>query len=147
MSEIRRKASVEKPWLQYYPEALRNFVPSEDTLIDFILKHNGQPDKEIIEYYGRTFTLNEVLAQADKVAKGFKALGVKENDRIVVFLRAVPEFIFVLLAAEKIGAAILCHDGEPEEKAAAIADAKAKVAVCFDFISESEEKEPRVSLL
>lgn len=140
MSEIRRKASIEKPWLQYYPESLRNFVPSEDTLTDFILKHNGQPHKEIIEYYGRRFTLNEVFVQADKVAKGFVALGVKENDRIVVFLRAVPEFIFVLLAAEKIGAAILCHDGEPEEKAAAIADANAKVAVCFDFVSESEEK-------
>ena len=140
MNNIKKKPSVEKPWLQYYPEALRNFVPSEDTLTDFILKHNGQHDKEIIEYYGKTFTLNEILAQADKVAKGFVSLGVKKNDRIVVFLRAVPEFIFVLLAAEKIGAAILCHDGEPEEKAAAIADADAKVAVCFDFVSAEEEK-------
>ena len=90
MSKIRRKASIEKPWLQYYPESLRNFVPSEDTLTDLILKHNGQPHKEIIEYYGRRFTLNEVFVQADKVAKGFVALGVKENVRIVVFLRAVP---------------------------------------------------------
>lgn len=139
MNLSKKKASVEKPWLQYYPEAMRNFVPSDDTLTDFILKNNGQADKEIIEYYGKTFTLSEILAEVDRVAKGFVALGVKENDRIVVFLRAVPEFIFVLLAAEKIGAAILCHDGEPEEKAAAIADANAKIAVCFDFVSESEE--------
>lgn len=139
MNDIKRKASVEKPWLQYYPEPLRNFVPSEDTLTDFILKNNGQLDKAVIEYYGTTFTLNEILAERDRVAKSLVSLGVKENDRIVVFLRAVPEFIFILLAAEKIGAAILCHDGEPEEKAAAIADADAKVAVCFDFVSESEE--------
>lgn len=140
MADVKRKASVEKPWLQYYPEPLRNFVPSDDTLTDFILKNNATTDKEIIEFYGKTFTLDEIVAETDRVAKGFKALGVKENDRIVVFLRTVPEFIFTLLAAEKLGAAILCHDGEPEEKAAAIADADAKVAVCFDFVSESEEK-------
>lgn len=140
MNNVKKKASVEKPWLQYYPEALRNFVPSEDTLTDFILKHNGQPEREIIEYYGKTFTLKEILAETDCVARAFVSLGVKENDRIVVFLRTVPEFILVLLAAEKIGATILCHDGEPEEKAAAIADANAKVAVCFDFVSENEEK-------
>jgi acyl-coenzyme A synthetase/AMP-(fatty) acid ligase len=115
-------------------------VPSDDTLTDFILKNNATTDKEVIEFYGKTFTLDEIVAETDRVAKGFKALGVKENDRIVVFLRTVPEFIFTLLAAEKLGAAILCHDGEPEEKAAAIADADAKVAVCFDFVSESEEK-------
>lgn len=35
---VRGKASVEKPWLQYYPEALRYFIPSDDTLTDFIKK-------------------------------------------------------------------------------------------------------------
>ena len=140
MNNVKKKASVEKPWLKYYPEELRNFVPSEDTLTDFIVKHNGQPDKEIIEYYGRTFTLSEILTETDRVAKAMVALGVKENDRVLVFLRAVPEFIFILLAAEKIGAAIVCHDGEAQERAAAIADAKAKVAFSFDFLPSREER-------
>lgn len=135
-----KKASIEKPWLQYYPEPLRNFIPSDDTLTDFIIKNNAQTDKPVLEYYGTTFTLDEIIAETDKVAKGLTALGVKENDRIVVILRTVPEFIFTLLAAEKIGAAIVCHDGEPEEKAAAIRDADAKVAVCFDFVSAEEEQ-------
>ena len=39
MADVKRKASVEKPWLQYYPEPLRSFVPAEDTLTDFILKN------------------------------------------------------------------------------------------------------------
>lgn len=135
----KRKASEEKPWLQFYPEALRNFVPSEDTLTDFILKHNTDHDKTVIEFYGKTFTLNEVLAERDKVAKSLVALGVKENDKLVVILRAVPEFVFVLLAAEKVGAAIVCHDGEPEERAAAIKDAKAKVVFSNDFITKEDE--------
>ena len=65
----KRKASEEKPWLQFYPEALRNFVPSEDTLTDFILKHNPDHDRAVIEFYGKIFTFNEVLAERDKVAK------------------------------------------------------------------------------
>lgn len=140
MSNEIKKASVEKPWLQYYPEPLRTFIPSDDTLTDFILKNNTDKDKKLIEYYGKTFTLDEIITETDRVAKGLVSLGIKENDRVVVFLRTVPEFIFTLLAAEKIGASILCHDGEPEEKAAAIADADAKVAFCFDYICADEEK-------
>lgn len=140
MDKSIRKASVEKPWLQYYPESLRNFVPTDDTLTEFIVKNNAQTDKVLLEFYGKTFTLDEILAETDKVAKALTALGVKENDRIVLFLRTVPEFIFTLLGAEKIGAAIVCHDGEPLEKATAIKDADAKVTVCFDFVSAEEEK-------
>ncbi|MBR5498140.1 MAG: acyl--CoA ligase [Clostridia bacterium] len=140
MSNSIRKASIEKPWLQFYPEPMRNFIPSEDTLADFIIKNNESMDKNILEYYGKTFTLDNILTETNKVAKALKAIGVKENDKIVVILRAVPEFIFTLLAAEKIGAAIVCHDGEPMEKAFAINDADAKVAICFDYVSAEEEK-------
>lgn len=136
----REKASVEKPWLQHYPEELRNFSPFEGTLTDFILKNNPDHDRTIIEFYGKTFTLNEIFEERDKVAKSLLAAGVKENDRLVVILRAVPEFIFVLLAAEKIGVAIVCHDGLPEERAAAIRDAKAKVVFSNDFITKEDEE-------
>ena len=137
---INRKASVEKPWLQFYPEELRNFVPYEGTLTDFILKNNPDHDRTIIEFYGKTFTLNDIFAERDKIAKSLLASGVKENDKLVVILRAVPEFIFILLAAEKIGAAIVCHDGEPEERAAAIRDAKARVVFSNDFITKEDEE-------
>lgn len=140
MSNTRKKASVEKPWLKYYPEALRNFIPSEDTLTDFIIKNNQQVDTEVIEYYGKTFTLKEILTETERAARGLVALGVKENDKILVFLRAVPEFIFILLAAEKIGATVVCHDGELEERAAAIKEAGAGIAVAFDYLTEYDEK-------
>lgn len=140
MNNTTRKASVEKPWLKYYPEELRNFIPSEDTLTDFIIKNNRSEDEAIIEYYGKTFTLKEVLIETDRVAKALVACSVKENDKILVFLRAVPEFIFILLAAEKIGATLVCHDGEVEERAFAIKEAGAKLAVTFDFLSQHDEE-------
>lgn len=137
---VKGKASVEKPWLKHYPEALRKFVPSNDTLTDFILKNNPAHNGTCIEFYGKTFTLNEIIAERDKVAKSLVSLGVKEGEKLVVILRAVPEFVFVLLAAEKVGAAIVCHDGEPEERAAAIKDARAKVVFSNDFITKEEEE-------
>lgn len=136
---LQKKASVEKPWLQFYPEAMRTFVPSDDTLIEFILKNSSNHDAEIIEYYGRKFTLNQILEETERVAKALTALNVKENDNILVFLRAVPEFLFIMLAAEKIGAAVVCNDGEPEERVTAINDANVKVAFTYDFLTSQEE--------
>ena len=101
---VKQKASVAKPWLQFYPEPLRTFVQPEDSLTEFIAKNNTDHNKEVIEYYGKTFTLNQIFEERDKVAAALCSMGVESGDRIVVFLKAVPEFIFVLLAAEKIGA-------------------------------------------
>ena len=136
---VKQKASVAKPWLQFYPEPLRTFVQPEDSLTEFIAKNNTDHNKEVIEYYGKTFTLNQIFEERDKVAAALCSMGVEAGDRIVVFLKAVPEFIFVLLAAEKIGAAIVCRDGEPEDHVEAILNAKTKVVFAHDYISKTDE--------
>ena len=136
---VKQKASVAKPWLQFYPEPLRNFVQPEDSLTEFIAKNNTDHNKEVIEYYGKTFSLNQIFEERDKVAAALCSMGVEAGDRIVVFLKAVPEFIFVLLAAEKIGAAIVCRDGEPEDHVEAILNAKTKVVFAHDYITKTDE--------
>ena len=136
---VKQKASVAKPWLQFYPEPLRTFVQPEDSLTEFIAKNNTDHNKEVIEYYGKTFTFNQILEERDKVAAALCSMGVEAGDRIVVFLKAVPEFIFVLLAAEKIGAAIVCRDGEPEDHVEAIINAKTKVVFAHDYITKTDE--------
>lgn len=135
----KQKASVAKPWLQFYPEPLRTFVQPDDTLTEFIAKNNTDHNKEVIEYYGKTFTLNQIFEERDKIAAALCSMGVEAGDRIVVFLKAVPEFIFVLLAAEKIGAAIVCRDGEPEDHVEAILNAKTKVVFAHDYITKTDE--------
>ena len=137
--EMKQKASVAKPWMQFYPPEMHNYNPPEDSLLEFILKNNYDHDKNVIEYYGKTFTLNQILEETDKVAAALNAMGVEQGDRIVVFLRAVPEFIFVLFAAEKIGAAIVCRDGEPEDHVEAIRNARTKVVFAHDYIQKSDE--------
>ncbi len=134
-----KKASVAKPWMQFYPPEMQVYNAPEDTLTEFILKNNYDHDKNVVEYYGKTFTLNQILEETDKVAAALNSMGVEAGDRIVVFLRAVPEFIFVLLAAEKIGATIVCRDGEPEDHVEAIRNAKTKVVFAHDYITKKDE--------
>ena len=55
-----------------------------------------------------------------------------------VFLRSVPEFIYLLLAAERIGASLLCRDNTLEENIEAVQRANAKVIFVHDFFSKAE---------
>ena len=132
------KASVEKPWLNYYPEHMRRFAAPHMTLSAFLQEQNQDHDKPTIEYYGGRFSLNRLLAEADKAARALAALGVKEGDEIPVFLSMVPEFFVLLLAAEKIGAALICRDGTVEENQEAVRRSGAKVLFAHDFLSMEE---------
>ncbi len=55
-----------------------------------------------------------------------------------MFLRSVPEFIYLLLAAERIGASLLCRDNTLEENIEAVQKANAKVIFVHDFFSKAE---------
>ena len=66
-------------------------------------------------------------------------MGIKEGDRIPVFVEFQAEFVFLLLGAEKIGAALVCRNGTMEEYFQALKNANGSVAFVQDFLSEEEE--------
>ena len=134
------KASIDRPWLNFYPEAMRNFTAPHTTLSKFLKENNRRHDDVVVDYYGCTLSLNDIIDKSDATAKALKAIGVKEGDRIPVFLQAVPEFLFVLLAAEKVGAVLLCRDGTPLDCDEAIKSAKGMVVFAMDYLSEEEEE-------
>lgn len=138
-SPAKAMASISKPWMKYYPEPMRHFEAPDKTLRNFMLQTIVNHDNEIIEYYGHKFTLNHLLAESDRTAQAMASLGIHEGDKIVVFLRAVPEFLFILFAAEKIGAAVVCRDGTPEDNIEALQNSEAKIAFAHDYISSEEE--------
>lgn len=81
----------------------------------------------------------EVFEEAEQVARSLKVMGFREGDQIPVFLRLVPEFISLLLAAEKIGASVLCRDNTLEENVEAAVKAGAKIIFVHDFLSQEEK--------
>lgn len=133
------KASVDKPWLQFYPEALRNVEVPTITVETFLRAKNPDENKIAFEYYGNKITWKEFYGEVDKAAKSLKILGFGEGNRIPVFLQSVPAHFILLIAAERIGAAIICRDDIPEELCFAIRKSKSETAFVMDYTSKSDE--------
>ena len=130
------KPSVDKPWLKYYPkELLDNLKVPQCTLTQYLQANMPGLDVPAIHYYGTEITWAEILSTSERIAKSLKALGFGEGDQIPVFLRSVPEFFSMLLAAEKIGASVLIRDNTIEENVDAVAKANASAIFAHDFLT------------
>ncbi len=60
-----------------------------------------------LHYFGRAFSFSELADIVNRVAAGLTKSGIGNGDRIVVQLQNTPAFIFVTLAAWKLGAVIV----------------------------------------
>lgn len=137
--QMTGKASIDRPWLQYYPEPMRNMQIPSLTIREYFEQREVDQNRPAIEYGGRKLYWSDIWETVDAVAKSLKALGFGVGDRIPSFLQAVPEHLFLLLAAEKIGAALICRDDEPTELAFAIRKSKSTVAFVPDYTSKEDE--------
>ncbi|MDD7625296.1 MAG: AMP-binding protein, partial [Butyricicoccus sp.] len=131
--------SADRPWMQYYPpQLIENLEIPEQTIGEYLRAHCPGDDVVAMHYYGNDITWKQLFEQVDATARGLKALGLGEGDAIPTFLRAVPEFIYLLLAAEKIGASILCRDNTLEENVEAVRRSGAKIIFTQDYLSQRE---------
>ena len=145
MSEVKvltGKPSIDRPWMKYYPDMMMKMIKIPGCTLEQYLR-NCCPgmDVDAMHYYGENITWQTVFDEADKTAKALKALGFGEGDQIPVYLRLVPEFLYILLAAEKIGASVLCRDNTVEENVEAARKSGAKVIIAHDFMSKKEMNE------
>lgn len=137
---LSNKLSVERPWMKYYPDQFQHIEIPYCSLNQYLKQSSRSLDNPVIEYYGNTMTWNDIFTKVKIVAKALKKMGCKENDRIPIFLQSVPEFVLILLAAEKIGAAVVCRDGSPEENTEAIKQTNSQILFAHDYLSKEEEE-------
>lgn len=133
------KPSKERPWMKYYPSALIDGLSVQEcTLNEYLRKNCPGEDVTAIHYYENDISWKEVFFQTELVARALRAIGFGEGDTIPVFFKAVPEFVYLLLAAERIGASLLCRDNTVEENVDAVWKAKATIIFAHDFLSQQE---------
>ena len=78
------KASIDKPWLNFYPEEFRNLDIPRITMESFLKMKIRMKTEAAFEYYGNKITWKQFWAEVDIAARALKALGFKEGDRIPV---------------------------------------------------------------
>lgn len=82
-------------------------LPDQYNLVDhFVDRHirEGRRDKTAIVSGNQQLTYAEVAAQANRVGNGLRALGLQEEQRVLLVLPDIPEFVAAYLGTMKIGA-------------------------------------------
>jgi len=103
-------------WTDYPVPAMRREALHGDRLVPcfterpasvfsmFAASVGRSPRAEAVVCDGRRWTYAETDAAAGRLAAGLAAQGVRRGDRVVMFIDNRPEFIFTLLALQRLGA-------------------------------------------
>ena len=76
-------ASIDKPWLKYYPEhGITTDVPKVNAYDLIYNKMKGKQNYIALNYFGRKITYKEMFENIERVAKSLKANGIKKGDNI-----------------------------------------------------------------
>ena len=132
------KPSVDRPWLKFYPPGADQMTIPPVTMNEYMKMMCRGEDLTVLHYYGTDISWKQFFRMVDQAARAMKAAGLGQGDQIPTMLQAVPEFLVVLLAAEKIGASLLCRDNTIPENAEAISKTSAKVMFAHDYITCAE---------
>lgn len=98
-------ASVDRPWLKYYPEnAIMADIPRM-TAYDYVYEKNKNFQNQVaLSYLGKDIKYEEFFRKVEQVAASFKSIGVKQGDVVTMAMPTSPEMVYILYALNRIGA-------------------------------------------
>lgn len=96
---------VKTPWYKYYGDVKKHLDYPDFSVYDLLKESaNKHADNISYNYFGTKATFKKFLEQIDESALAFKALGVKEGDRVSICMPNTPEALISFYALNKIGA-------------------------------------------
>jgi len=124
-----------KQWAKWWIGGRMNIV---DSCLDRYLGTDAR-DKKAIIWEGepgeiRELTYAELGQQVARLASALRKLGIRQGDRIGIFMPMCPEVAVSVLAAAKVGAVIipLFSGYGPEAIATRLRDGEARLLICAD---------------
>ena len=136
------KTKLSGPWEKYYSEEELNYKIPDITMYEqILLSENRYSDDKAIEYLGRGITYHKLLKEIERVAIGFKELGVKKGDIVTICLPNFPEALYCIYALNKLGAiANMTHplSAEGELKEAVNSTNSTILVMCNQFYNKLE---------
>ncbi len=135
--------SIDRPWLKYYSEEVRNTELPKDTLYNISKKSNKNNLNGIaLNYYGRKISYGELFNIIDDIASALENSGIHKNSIVSICMLNSPETIYLLLALNKIGAVanMICGLDTPAEINRYLIDAESKVVFVLDLFQDKISK-------
>lgn len=103
--KLTGKPSIDKPWLQYYPEeSINEEIPYENIYTALVRENKNFKTIPALNYFGRKITYEEMFENIDDASRALIAFGVKKGDVVTIISPTLPETSYVFLALAKIGA-------------------------------------------
>lgn len=105
MEKLTGYASIDKPWLKYYPKYIIDADIPKMTMYEYLLEANNYyPNRIALNYFDKKISYGELIEKIDITALSLMQMGIKKGDIITICLPTVPEFIYLFYAISKIGA-------------------------------------------
>ncbi|MEO5845484.1 MAG: AMP-binding protein [Caldimonas sp.] len=118
----------------YGDRVVRCFVDRPASLLAmFEQSRAARPTHDAAVHEGRRWSYAETGVRSERIAAGLGALGVAAGDRVILFLANRPEFLFALLAVQRLGAiAVPVGVREQRPGLAYVATQSGASAIVFD---------------
>ncbi|RSL32216.1 long-chain fatty acid--CoA ligase [Salibacterium salarium] len=136
--------TTDKIWLRHYPDQIPSSLSYENKTLHSYLKEAAHtfPNKEALDFLGKTMTYGEVYDEALRLANQLILLGIKKGDRVAVMLANSPQAVICYYGVLMSGAIVvqtnpLYVEREIEHQ---VNDSEAKVMICLDALFPRVEK-------
>jgi len=99
----------ERPWHRNYPfQVLRSYdYPKHNVAKLLADSARGFPDREALDFLGRSMTYKELHRQCRKMANALKSLPISKGDRVAIMLPNCPQAVIAYYGALMAGAVVV----------------------------------------
>jgi len=101
------------------------------TFEDVVNRHKGRP---AVRYLGETFHYIDIFAYVERLSTGLMSLGLKQRDKIILYMPNTPQWIISWLSIQKIGAVVIpiAPIYTPRDLRYIAGDSGARTIICAD---------------
>ena len=131
--------SIDKPWLKYYSEEVRNAKVPACSMYQYIVEKNRNNEEQTaIRYYGRKVNYGQLFQKIRETARALKAWGIGEGDTVTLMSLDTPETLYCIYALNYLGAVInsVYLSLTPAEIKKTVCETASKMLIVMDIVSD-----------
>jgi long-chain acyl-CoA synthetase len=131
-------STEEKPWFRFWPANVPKNMKYPAVPLQSVLRKTAEehPEKTAIAYFEGEIAYGELNSLSDQFAAALASLGVKQGDRVAIFLPNIPQFVIAYFGILKAGAVLTAISPLNREREVGyqLSDAEAETIIALDSL-------------